>query len=446
MHTFSNLIRRNENRQPEVAMADLPENVVLGEPRSVILNPEARVQVRAKEETPQAPTLDALAHQHRVDGLGDAPPETEGAFREWLGKLKPITELQEESKTWRPYEDSIFINPHFELDDRGQLLVHDGRTMRDKTLIVDPSSKAERQLASRLGLPSALPEKLRGIGATEELARIFDKAARQGPEETLFRATEGGVFAALSPSYLRMDNRIILGPMLSTLDPDAWGARNLHFADPSFSSWSLVHRESARMVGGDRLMVALTGSNSEDGGGSLRWSVEILRLACLNGLLLPMQSIVSTKMVHRGRRIAEEALAMAHLPAKVLDMVPDEDGMFSTAENAFGRIERAQEITMGFNEEELIQGIGAWAGMTMGERNNFRAFKLEKYRQDSVWHWSNAITELGKSEKNPRRNMEIQTKAWEFMCKATEENAFAFAWKLASDGRDRLNRLALAER
>lgn len=410
----------------QVGVAEAPVVVHVGpEDLQNPVGPTITTQTIEEIPLPQ-PTLDQLARQHRVDQPGEAPPQTEAAFQEWLAKLKPITQLAELSKTWKPYDDQILVAPAFEMDALGRLVALDRADGSTRTVIVNAGSKAEKQLAGRFNLPMALPEKLRALDAHDELARIFDKASRRDEKEILFRSNDDGAFAALSSSYLRMDNRTILGPTLEKLDPDTWGARELNFGDPSFSSWDMIHRGSARIVGGDRLMIALAGMNSEDGGGRLRFSLKILRLACLNGLIIPMQSFVSADLVHRGSRLDEAALAMQDLPLKILDMVPDEEGVFSQAANAIDLIARAQDDTLGgYDQDHLAYGIASWTGLTMGERNKFMEAKSDKYQKDTVWAWTNSLTELAKSDDH-RRNSELQTKSWEFLRAAVGSDSFGY--------------------
>ena len=361
-----------------------------------------------------APSLAVLAAQHQIDQPGEAPPQTESAFREWLAKLTPLGNLQGMAQSLKPYDDRLFQRPYFEVAFDGRIIAHDRANGSTAYMVLNPETKVEKQLCAKLGLPGTLPEKLRELDCQDDLANILTKASQRGPDYHLFRGNDEGGFAALTPSYLRLDNRDVLGPMLNLLPAESWAARRINLGDPTFSSFELVHTGSARMVNGDRLMMSLTGSNSEDGSGTLNIALSILRLACLNGLLIPMHSFIKAKIIHRGSR--QSALGAAGLSPKVLDLIPSEDGIWTAASQALDLIELAQGnyAPAAYERGHLTLGIADAFGMSFREREAI--LNNAGGGAESVWDWTNALTKLHTLDGiKPRRVHEINGHAWNFL-------------------------------
>lgn len=388
-----------------------------------ILSLNAPVAVEEPVAQPFNHTQRDLDYVHAGQG-GIYALDKEDGFQAFLSKLKPMDAFIQEAKRWTPYDDVVFQKPRFDVNGRGELMVWD---QDDSAMIraINPETKAERQIATRLSLPSAMPDKLRSIGAVDEMASIFNKAASQKEMgASLLRSNDQGGFAFLTNAYKRLDNRIVLGPTMGLLNPDQWAVKDLHYKDPGFSRFYLIHKESARIVNGDRLMTALVATNAEDGSGKLTYALSILRLACLNGATVPMTHFAKTSMVHRGsRHSAGELAAMADVDSSILDLIPDEDGIFRQAETAVLKIQMASNHAVPYPQASMGYGLANWAGMLPRERDLFLQHKDGKYPGDNLWAWVNAMTELGHTE-NVKRNAGFEQLGWGLLEEGLYKDSF----------------------
>lgn len=355
-------------------------------------------------------------------------------IQRFLDKLKPLSAAMTDAASLVPYLD-VVARPRFTVLENGFIRIDSDEA---EPFVLNPQSKAESQLSSRYGLSSTLPEQLRELGALDELGAILGKAARRHDKPILFRLNDAGSFAALSPAYKRMDNRIVLQPILEHLNPDEWAYKTFDAGDPSFSRLELVHRKSARVVGpqGDQLFTALHFSNSEDGSARWRWDLSILRLRCMNGLTAPVFGVQGS-YVHRGPRMELGMAGDPSLPEEIQAMLPDQDSILNSAGLAINRIDAAMRKRVGRNPEHLVLGMGQFLGLNIGERNHAMGMVEHKYNGDTLWDYTNAVTEAAKGP-NLRRNADLQAKAWSFMVQGLEKQAFLET--LASAGREIMDR------
>jgi len=379
----------------------------------------ASVAVLEPEILPAVPEVLPVFYGAPVRSNLHRPPQDGLDIQVFLDKLKPLSQVRAEAFAIKPYLDVVIRRPHFEVAVDGKITVFSDETAPFE---LNPTTKAESQLASRYNLGSGLPATLRSLKAYDELAGVLEKAAARHKSPLLFRQNGNGAFAALSPSYKRMDNRTILRPILEAMDPDEWGYKSFEFGDPEFSKLYLVHKTSARMIQGDPLFTALQFTNSEDGSGRYRFDLSILRLACLNGVTVPLLGIRGS-YVHRGRRMEVGMAGDPSIPEEIQAMIPDRESILNSSAMALGMIERAMSVKISRDPRHILAGLSQWSGLSFAERDELVAAKEQKYPLDSVWAWTNSLTQIAKGE-SVRRNAEIEAKGWSFLKQSLDDSSF----------------------
>lgn len=339
----------------------------------------------------------------------------------YLEKLPPISTFIDRTGTLPIYKDVVYAAPEFGFDETlGLITVKESQSIRGEQYI-NHTSKAERQIATRLGLPSALPEKLRAIGAERELAGIFNKAVHHSNRDFMMRENpdDGLVFAGLTPSYRRMDNRHVLRPVLELLDQNEWLAKDWHIS-PQHTSINILMKSTAIVVNGENLIYGLNISNSEDGSGRLVTMGRIMRLLCSNGMMRVLMSN-GLSMVHRGRRHRPGELDNDMDLAGILEMFPDEDGVYRSAMDTVTMVKDAMERVVPYNREEMLYGTADFAGATFAEREEM--LKSASQYDESIWGYANVINHVA-HQNNQVRNSELEKSAWGMVSQGLSSDRF----------------------
>lgn len=331
------------------------------------------------------------------------------------------------------YNDQIMAKPFF-VSQENQIYID--RPMRDP-LRIQPESKALGQILARVGLPQHLGPKALAIGAADELTEMMNKALRLEPKDFLFRSVGQETFAAMSPSYKRMDTRLMFPEQLRRLDLDTnWRVAALNL-QPGLSSLMAVAWDRARPIQRDDLVPGLRMFNGDDGGSKWAALAAIWRVVCGNGMTTMLAEMVNNQRVHRGARQRIGYLQPVSLETDAIDCFPDEEGVFRAFASSLEGIERAMDTRVPGLEAEYLAGMGSILKLAPKETEAM-ASKTTAGFQGTVWDFTNRMTELARDLKKNERAKALEGQAWEYLGKAagpTETERMRFNAHLLNQGR-----------
>ena len=166
---------------------------------------------------------------------------------------------------------------------------------------------ALRQVAERVGVPTAYAEDLNGSDwGRGLLAKNFRENLRNrvGDEPRfLLRAIDGQVRGFMSSKYRRLDSRPILDAVLGVANKAGAMVASGFAGDVNVSLRVVLPEVRETIPGsGDYVVIGLDFSNSDFGRGALDLSSFALRLACLNGAMVASDY----RKIHLGARLSDE--------------------------------------------------------------------------------------------------------------------------------------------
>lgn len=163
---------------------------------------------------------------------------------------------------------------------------------------LDINPIAHNQIGSRLNIPSAYYNKMLNNNP-ELLAVNINSWFQREPEQRMIRTLDGSARAFLSNRYRRIDNYEILETVLPILNKME-GARfeSCQITDSKMYVKVINTRLETEVTVGDVVQAGVIISNSEVGFGSVLIQPLVLRLVCLNGMVV---NDAVAKQIHRGR-------------------------------------------------------------------------------------------------------------------------------------------------
>ena len=164
---------------------------------------------------------------------------------------------------------------------------------------LDITQTAHSQIGNRLNIPSAYYNKMLDNNP-ELLAHNVNSWFQREPSQRMVRTLDGSARAFLSDRYRRIDNHEILEavlPIISTIQDAQF--ESCQITDSRMYVKVINPRLEAEVSVGDVVQSGIIITNSEIGHGAVSIQPLILRLVCMNGMVV---NDAATRKNHVGRR------------------------------------------------------------------------------------------------------------------------------------------------
>ncbi len=212
-----------------------------------------------------------------------------------------IEEMAEEiMRQSQAKEDYIVHTSHLEAEpyDSGVVLRLLGNDGADIVEPLDINTIAHRQIGAHLKIPADYYDRMKD-GYPELLAHNINSWFRREPSLRMVRSLDGVARAFLSNRYRRIDHLEIAEAVLPIIGemPDA-RFESCQITDSRMYLKIVNPRMEAEVVPGDIVQAGIVISNSETGKGAVCIQPLILRLVCLNGMVV---NDARTRRNHVGR-------------------------------------------------------------------------------------------------------------------------------------------------
>jgi len=275
---------------------------------------------------------------------------------------------------------------------------------------------AHGQVAARLKIPAPYYERMRAE-APALLADNVNHWFTAAPERRMIRAHGTRMRAFLSDRYQRIDHADVLGIILPVLGemPDLQ-VRSLAVTERRLYVRVTTPRVQGEVAKGDVVEAGLEITNSEIGLGALAVTPLVLRLVCLNGLVLPdrklrQQHVGAQTRLDEGevyKMLTDEALkADDHaFLLKVRDVVR---GALSEAtfQPVLERMRSAAGEPITGDPVKAVEAVGKVLSLTDGERVNVLRH-LVTGGALSRWGLVNAVTRAAQDTEDYDRSVEME--------------------------------------
>jgi hypothetical protein len=351
-----------------------------------------------------------------------------------LKDLVPLKDAIEMLEGIKPYRDRIIEKPSF-YNYGNEIFVADQEDARyDGNFASD--SKGLDQTLTRLGLPQTVGRTAAKLDAMKELASMMNKAWSQSPNPILFRHKDEGIFSSVSPSYKRIDTRVVFPFLLDRLGENSNWQVSRPVITSGHSRLIAVALDKGKTLNSEDLFPGMGLMNADDSTGKTLTEAALWRFLCANGMSIPLLRSAFFTRIHRGRRQLPGELFPADLPAEIIDLVPDEEGIWMAFDKSVEIVRMAMDQPINGNQSHYLAGLADWAGATEKEQAQLANMDYN----GTVWGFTNRITQLGRDSSKPQDTTAYEKKAWEYLTQATNEwagptEAEHFNLQLCKEGR-----------
>lgn len=278
------------------------------------------------------------------------------------------------------------------------------------------TSVAERQLGSRIGVPSRFYDRL-SKDHPDVLTDTMNKLMHREPKNYMIRTLHGRARAVLSDRYQRIDNRQVLHNATKSIQESHPGAQvaSCDLSDSKMHLKLKFPQIEAEVKVGDVVNFGLQISNSEIGQGSVQVSPFVYRLVCDNGMVLGSKMSEGWRRAHVG--VQQETGAV--LRAETLDAESRATMMIMQDQIAHLCNPDAMQEALGWMQESAnreVTGSPVAAVRTLSQN-----FDLTEAEEDAVltsflgekdytqWGLLNAVTDASKSAHSYARATEMES-------------------------------------
>jgi len=164
---------------------------------------------------------------------------------------------------------------------------------------------AHGQLATSLGIPKKYYDKMRAEEPNLLLQNANTWLKKNPDKKSLVRVLDGNIRGVLSDSYRPLDNYDLVETVLPIMQEKQCLIRSCAITETKLyikASLPSMSSDLPRKVG-DTVEAGIVISNSEVGAGAVKIEPMILRLVCLNGLIVPDRSL---RKYHVGKGLDQD--------------------------------------------------------------------------------------------------------------------------------------------
>lgn len=172
--------------------------------------------------------------------------------------------------------------------------------LKEESVRVGLNSWSHGQLASYSDIPRQYYDRLRSENAALAAQNINHGLAKQNGDKRMLRTVDGNMRAIVSPKYRRLDGADLLDSTLPALIDAGMEVVSSDLTDRRLYLRATTPKLMGEVAKGDVVQAGIMISNSDVGAGSLRVEPFIVRLVCLNGMVMEH----ALKKAHLGRSLA----------------------------------------------------------------------------------------------------------------------------------------------
>jgi len=287
----------------------------------------------------------------------------------------------------------------------------------------DINAICHQQIAEKLGVPKRYYDRMME-DAPGLLLDNVNTWLREEPGKRMVRTLDGSARAFLSDRYRPLDNYDLVQVVFPALQEAGCEMKSCQVTDSrlylqavAMDITSEIRKDSVSV--GDIVKAGVCVQNSEVGQGTLSVQPLLYRLACKNGMIVPIHGM---KQTHLGKSHGESGEITRHFQQDTL--AADDKAFFLKvrdtvkgvlSEDVFGSIvgtlEEGTARKIEGDPVGVIEVVQEHIGLSDGERGNVLRHLIEG-GDLSQWGVVNAVTRSAEDCESYDRGVELETDAW----------------------------------
>lgn len=273
---------------------------------------------------------------------------------------------------------------------------------------------AHDQIAMRLDIPRKYYQRMMADFPSLLKDNVNGWLHRQTREQRLIRILDGKVRAYLSNRYRPLDNYDLLEAILPILQAEGMSIMSCEITDKKMYIKAVNERVQGEIKKGDIVQAGVIISNSEVGWGCLSIEGFMLRLVCMNGMVMPDKVM---RKYHSGGRLTgdEDGMLFADDTRRVTDasiFLQTRDLVkVAVSENNFiqqvEKLQKAAGIELPPQIDKVVEVTGKMYSFDEKEKAGVLAH-LIKGGDLSMWGLANAVTAQAGTTEDYDRATELE--------------------------------------
>ena len=250
--------------------------------------------------------------------------------------------------------------------------------------------------------------------APDMLAYNLNERLHRHPQTKMGRFLHDDLRALVSNSYNATQSDLVLlrGVQIGmAVNPD-WAMREAVFTDKRLHIKMVLPTVSEEIAVGDEVRLGLTFRNSEVGVSATEISMELFRLVCLNGMVVPDQGL---RRVHLGRRNNDSVVTLSSKTiqagekamilelADVTKQLADPDNF----RNVVAQMRGAAECKL--DDPPAAAFVMSKAAKLSEDEEAQMMRELFEAADNSVWGLANSLTATARDMEDYERKVELET-------------------------------------
>lgn len=244
------------------------------------------------------------------------------------------------------------------------------------------------------------------------LAHNFNRRFHMNPKKVTLRNLDETTRALLSDSYKPIDDLIALRGMQAGMAVNGdWRIHEACFTEKRLHVRMVLPTVTEQIKLNDEVSLGIRISNSEVGAGSINVALELMRLVCLNGMVIPMKGL---RKIHLGSRRGEDVIrlsdkAMAAGDRATMLEIMDVIKHLADPDNFRDIVQKmtiATEIEL--DDPPAAAVVMSKAAKLSDDEEAQMMRELFKMHDPTVWGLTNALTATARDMTNYDRKVELE--------------------------------------